>query len=254
MITGLSRHRLSARRAALAVLALAAGMALPPRPEAGAAGLDPGAEKAARAYLRAMLDGDMPMLRRLAPKRLKNKFGPCRFAQMPRLTSARIDAHRGGVLFNGKTKDPQLPDEGGVTLTKLDHVRGNPWRVRRVLFFTELALGVKIPSRSVTRDDEAQEPLVREAARRYIAAWLKGDYQTMDRLAFDWLGREHDARRGVKIRKIEFRGTPSERGETKINFTAKITVFWVLPKTVDGTLFAIREDGEWKIRGNELTF
>jgi hypothetical protein len=31
-----------------------------------------------------------------------------------------------------------------------------------------------------------------------------------------------------------------------------VTVYKMLPKTIEGTLFAMREGDEWKIRGTEL--
>jgi hypothetical protein len=251
----LRRAKSSVRQIFLFVIAAGAGITLfvsaEPRAEAS---LDPSLEKTARTYLQALVETNMATLRRLSPSRPENRFGPCPFTEMPHLHSPRVDAHRAGILFKGKTKDPELPDEGGLALTRLDGVAGNPWRVRQVAYFTELPLGARIPSRSITKKDAAQEPRVVEAARQYIAAWLKGDYKTMESLAFNWLTREQDPPPGLKIRRIEFRGKPSERGETKIIFTVKLLIFWTLPKTVEGTLFAMREDDEWRIRSNELMF
>lgn len=239
-------------RAAWALLAAATAVLLLSQPPAAGA-LDPQAEKAAETYLRALLRGDRTSARRLSPSKPENKFGPCPFVEMPQLEGARVDAHRAAVLFKGRLQDEAVPGEGAIILTKLDEVEGNPWRVRQVGFFTALPLGARIPSRSVTRQDAAQEPLVLEAARRYLTAWLKGDYQTMEDLAFDWLAREGQRSQPINLRSIEFSGAPSEGGEIKITFTARITIYRVLPKTLNGTVFAMREDGQWKIRGNELT-
>ncbi|HUT75116.1 MAG TPA: hypothetical protein VM221_09840 [Armatimonadota bacterium] len=217
------------------------------------AAADPGAERAAETYLRALLAGDGATARSLSPTRPADKFGPCPFARMPRLEQARVDAHRAAVSFSGAVRDGELPDEGALVLTMLDDVKGNPWRVRQVAFFTEPPLGARIPPRSVTRRDEAQEPAATEAARRYLAAWLKGDYRTMDKLAFDWLARLRD-RQPATIRDIEFDSTPAPGAEIKLTFTAKVILYRVLPKTLSGTLFAMREEGRWKIRSNELTF
>ncbi|UCH33488.1 MAG: hypothetical protein JSV65_13040, partial [Armatimonadota bacterium] len=211
------------------------------------------AEGAARAYIQALVDGDETTIRRLTPSKLANRFGPCPFVGMPKLHSPRVDAHRAGVLFTGKTRDDEVPDEGGLRLVLLDDVKERPWRVRQIFYFTELPMGAKIPSRSVTEKDEAQEPVVLQAARSYIAAWQKGDYEGMNDLAFDWLARDFDSYPGIKIRSVSFTQTPAQSGEIKLKFTAKLRVMWVLPKTVEGTVFAMREDGQWRIRGNELT-
>jgi hypothetical protein len=219
-----------------------------------ASALDPGAEAAARTYLVALLSGDEVTLRALTPARLENKFGPCPFAEMPRFHSPRVDMHRGAVLFVGTSKHPNLPDEGGVTLTMLDAPQPDRWRVRHVAFFKKLPLGFEMPSRSITRADEAQQRLVVKAASEYVAAWLKGDYQRMNDLRYDWLTRDLDPVRGLRVRSIELHGSPSAGGDTKITFKAKVTVFRVLPKTLEGTLYAMREDGRWKIRGNQLLF
>lgn len=234
-------------------LAIAAAAALILGAAPPATTLDPAAERAASTYLNALVRGDGATLVRLAPKTPQNKFGPCPFTEMPRLRSPRVDLHRAGVLFNGKVTDPDLPDNGGITLTLLDHVKTDRWRVRQVAFFDKLPLGLRMPKRSITKKDEAQEPVVLRTAQRYLAAWMKGDYKTMERLAFDWLPGV-DRAPGMRVRSIQFRARPSEGGETRINFTAKVTMYRVLPKTLEGTLFAVREDGEWKIRGTELMF
>jgi len=253
------RRALASRVAAAAAMMLAASLTLFADPSTALRAdpgprsrLEPVIERAAEAYLRALVNGDGAALTRLAPSRLESKYGPCPFAAMPILHSPRVDAHRAGILFTGKLTDPEVPGEGGFTLTKLDGARGNPWRVRQVLFFTKLPLGARMPKRSVTRKDEAQEPLVAAATRRYVSAWVKGDYRTMEALAYDWLPGAHRIG-SMKIRSIELRARPATDGETRVNFTAKVTMYKLLPKTIEGTLFAMREGTEWKIRGTELT-
>jgi len=236
--------------AAAAVIA-ACALRLGAEPDRAPA-LDPEAERAARAYLEALVNGDAAVLLGLTPKNLENKYGPCPFARMPRLQRARVDAHRAGVPFSGETKDPALPNQGAITLTLLDQVPRDPWRVRQVAFFDELPLGARIPKRSITHKDKAQEPPAAKAAHRYIAAWMRADYRTMDGLAFNWIARMRPIP-GMRLRSIELRARHAEGGEIKITFTANVTIFRVLPKTLVGALYAMREDGEWKIRGNELT-
>jgi len=237
--------------AAVGVLAAIAMLAVGARSWAA---LDQGAERAATTYLNAIVSGDRAVLMQLSPSKPENKFGPCPFAEMPRLESPRVDAHRAAVVFKGKVKDRSLPGEGAVTLTLLDHVKVDRWRVRQVGFFSKMPLGARIPKRSISEKDKAQERRVVDAAKRYIAAWLKGDYKTMESLSFDWVASVDEPARGVRLRKVDLQAKGTGDGETRINFTAKVTMFRVVPKTLEGTLFAMREDDQWKIRATELTF
>ena len=75
----------------------------------------------------------------------------------------------------------------------------------------------------------AAEPGLESMADTYVRALLEGDGPTVRRL------------------------TPSLGGETKINLTARVIFYYALPKTLDGTLCAMREQGQWKIRATELT-
>lgn len=237
---------------AIAVAAVAAALLLSDEGRSSSA-LDPAAERASEAYLRALVAGDGATLLRFTPRKLENRYGPFPFTEMPRLEEPRVDAHRGGVMFKGRTKAGDIPNEGAVTLTLLDHVRIDRWRVRQVAFFERLPFGLKLPKRSITRSDRAQESQVVAAAQRYLAAWKKGDYSTMAYLSYEWLPRVH-ALPGARIRSVEFRAKPSEGGETVILFSARLSMYRLLPKQVEGRLFAMREDGEWRIRGTELTF
>jgi hypothetical protein len=247
-----SRDHLFPTRVVLPLLTIVSALllqAVAARPSAA----EPGLESMADTYLRALLEGDGPTVRRLTPDQPENKFGPCPFAEMPRLENPRADLHRAAIMFTGRMRDQGLPGEGAIILTMLDNVKGNPWRVRQIGFFTKLPLGLSIPSRSITRKDRAQEPLVVEAAGRYVAAWLKGDYITMEDLAFNWLARLRPRPQPVTVSSIDFAFTPSLGGETKINFIARVRLYHALPKTLDGTLFAMREQGQWKIRATQLT-
>jgi hypothetical protein len=239
-----------------ASLALVADPAPQSRPE-------PAIERAAEAYLRALVNGDGAALTRLAPTRLENKYGPCPFATMPILYSPRVDVHRAWIMFRTQDRAPtptregrgaptaEAPRQGCFALTMLDGVRGNPWRVRQVLYLNRGAVVRGIPRRSVTRKDVAQETHVATATRRYVSAWLKGDYPSMEALSYDWLPRAHRIG-GMRLRSLDLRARPEADGETRIDFTIRVTVYKMLPKTIEGTLFAMREGDEWKIRGTEL--
>ena len=43
-------------------------------------------------------------------------------------------------------------------------------------------------------------------------------------------------------------------GEYRVNFTAKVTVYKVVPRNVEGMLFAVNEGGHWKMRATTFSF
>jgi len=222
------------------------------------AGADPGlvfdqqAQTVARAYMKAWAESDRETLRRLSPKRPENKFGPPLFRALPTLTRPRVDAHRAAVDFSGQLVDAGLPATGMVTLNRVDEEPpAYRWKVRQVLCLDEDSRVSSEPKRSVTKADAAQEAQVLRAAQAYLTAWLKRDYAAMERLYFDRLTRRSNARSYFRLRSVQF--TPQPAGhEIKVNFVAKVTVVRVLPKTVDGTFYMLKEDGQWKVRGTTL--
>lgn len=208
------------------------------------------AEQVARAYLKAKAETDTDMLARLRPAEPANKFGPSLFLAMPRLEAPRADAHRGVVEFTGTCAEG-LPSRGIIDMTKVDE--GPPadrWKVQQI-FWTDRVPG--LPKRSVTKQDRAQEKQLLAAAQRYLAAWLKGDYTAMSRLHFDKLSKRNKGRSYFSLRSASFSPKPTSWGELRVSFQAKVVIAKILPKTVNGDFYMLKEDGQWKVRGNAFT-
>lgn len=208
------------------------------------------AEQVARAYLKAKAETDTDVLARLRPTEPANKFGPSLFLAMPRLEKPRADAHRGVVEFTGKCVE-SLPGKGLIELTKVDEEpAAYQWKVQQI-FWTDRAPG--LPKRSVTKQDKAQEKQLLAAAQRYLAAWLKGDYAAMSRLHFDKLSKRNKGKSYFSLRSASFTPQPTSWGELRVSFQAKVVIAKVLPKTVNGDFYMLKEDGQWKVRGNAFT-
>ena len=215
---------------------------------------DQSAQAVAQAYMRASADGDRQTLLKLRPSHPAGRFGPPLFCALPTFASPRVDAHRAVITFDGKPVDASLPVKGMIVLTKVDEEpAGWQWKVKQIFWLDGQPLGVSVPKRSVTKADTAQEPWVTKAGQAYVRAWLKKDYATMDRLCYDTLTRRQSAKSYFRLRGAEFAASPTTWGELRVNFVARVTVLRMLPKTVEGTFFMLKEAGEWKVRGNALS-
>ena len=208
------------------------------------------AEQVARAYLKAKAETDTDVLARLRPAELANKFGPSLFLAMPRVDKPRADAHRGVVEFSGKCAEG-LPGTGVIDMAKVDEgPAADRWKVQQI-FWTNRVPG--LPKRSVTKQDAAQEKLLISAAQRYLAAWLQGDYATMSRLHYDKLSTRNKGKSYFALRSASFNPKPTSWGELRVSFQAKVVIAKILPKTVNGDFYMLKEEGRWKVRGNAFT-
>jgi hypothetical protein len=233
------------------------GIALAALAATSAVFADPGAESQARAaaekYLRALVASDRPTMRELTPRELANKFGPCPFTSMPRFEPMRVDAHAAGVMFRSVTDDPDLPETGAVTLTMLDGPDPSRWRVRQVVWFDALPPGLKIPAKSVTSKDRAQEAAAIAATKAYISAWMKGDYVAMSKLHYDWLSRTPLSKPVTgELKSVEMTVKALGGDEYKVRFKAKVIFYRVVPIIREGVVYVLKENGQWRVRGNGL--
>jgi len=219
---------------------------------ASALEFDRGAEQVALSFMKAWAAADKQALAKLTPATPAARFGPCLFASLPVLSQPRVDAHRAAVDFAGKARDG-LPSRGIIVLTRVDEEPAQyRWKVRQILWMGQRALGVRVPRRSVTKADQAQEAAVLRAAQAYLQAWAKHDYQAMERLWYDRLKNQSKPRSYFRLRSAEFTASPTREGELKVGFTAKVTVLRVVPQTVTGTFYMLKEGGEWKVRSHTL--
>ena len=220
--------------------------------------LDPGAEKAAREYLTALSRNDRATMKRLTPSEPRDLYGPFFFKRLPVLRGPRVDSHRAAIDFEGESVDPELPPRGTITLVKLDERKSEAWVVRQVLWYDkkQLPLGVKVPDESVTEADQRQELEISRSARAFLLAWLHEDYARMKHLSFDWLSRKkaQEPPRFVKLRELRLNEAGALEGAIKVKYEARLTLIGFLPHRTSGFVYVLKEDGAWKVRGNNVSF
>ena len=219
----------------------------------GKGGADPALEREARRYVIAFAENDRHTLRELSPRKLHNRFGPCLFADMPRLTKPRVDAHKAAVEFSGRTTDGDLPGRGIIVLVRLDERREEAWVVRGILWQGASSSG-NAPDYSATAADRRQEPKALASSRKYLRAWLASDYQTMQRLTYDWVAHAGGDCLPVKVKTVEMRFVPLQGEQVKVRFTAHATVLGVIPRTIEGVFYGVQEDQRWKFRNHTMMF
>ncbi len=221
------------------------------RPESSK-NIESGAVEAARQYLQALATGDKNTLRRLTPERPENFYGPSLFSGMPTLQNPRVKGHRGLIDFEGECGDPALPQQGTIAFTLRDSRKADPWQVRGIFWKGASSLTLNPFNYSETQADRAREPLLRAAATKYLRAWREKDWETLQYMTYDWLNRKKPLRGDVYMRSLELHPALRPDGSVRVQFTARVSprfpLVSVFRRTARGMLYAVKEDGEWKIR------
>jgi hypothetical protein len=135
-------------------------------------------------------------------------------------------------------------DEGGHTI----------WRVRQIYWYEELPPEARLPEKSATTADRAQEPAIRRAVEEFIRAWVADDFARVDARVFHWWEVERKEPRWVKMTGVDLKEPVSHLGGMRLDFTAKVKLIGVLSKKVDGNLWLVQEDGVWRVRPLTVVF
>jgi hypothetical protein len=86
----------------------------------------------------------------------------------------------------------------------------------------------------------------------FLHAWMAADYRQMDKMVFHWWDVDRKPPRWVKLTSTVLKSPSHSLEGLKVGFTVKLRVGGLLPKSVDGNLWLVEEDGVWRIR--PLTF
>ncbi len=242
-------------KAAVVLIALVATLGQPKLGEPDAmVPLPPAAAKVATDFLFAFSRNDRATVSRMLPDRLENLYGPCPFARMPALTKPRADTRIGVIDFQGPMGDPGLPKKGSIVLRYVEENGLRAWRVRQLYWYEKLPRGAKLPERSPTATDRAQEPRVRQAAVEFLEAWLAEDYEQMDALTFHWWEVPRRQPKWVRMTGANLTARSSAMGGLRVDFVAKLKVMRFIPKSVGGHVWLVEEDGVWRVRPLTFTF
>ncbi len=247
----MSNPHTRARRIAVAA---AVGLWLAWAAGAWAQPLPAGAEQAANRFLYAFSRNDRETIAAMIPKQPKNLFGPCPFDRMPSLFKPRADGRVGAVEFQGKMTDPGLPAKGIVILRLMQEGDAKVWRVRQIYWYDELPQGAEIPERSPTDEDRQQEPRVWEAAKLFIHYWLRGNYEEMEGMTFRWWEVHRRPPKWVRMTRVELTARPTTLDGIRVDFRAKLKILRILPRSVRGNIWLVKEDGVWRVRPITFAF
>jgi hypothetical protein len=245
---------LTAHRLMLACVAASAALALqsPGLSASAPTDLPAAADEAARRFLYAFSRNDRTAISGMLPVQLSNLYGESPFAETPKLLKARVKKRVAGVNFSGPMVDPALPRTGIIVLRRVEENGRRAWRVRQIYWYEELPRGAKLPEKSPTRADRAQEPEVLKAAEDFLNAWRAEDYERMDELTFHWWKVERDPPKWVKMTGVSFETRPTTLNGLRVDFEAKLKIARILTKRVEGNLWLVEEEGRWCVR--PLTF
>jgi hypothetical protein len=210
-------------------------------------------EAVARQYLEARVSDDRATMRQLRASEPQNRYGLCPFSSAPLFERPAVKRHQASVHFTGGHNDPARPQRGVFLLTRIDEDTQQPWKVGDILWYNKTPSGARIPRRSTTREDRLEEPKVLQAVKAYVAAWRRSDWHAMHRLTDDWLERPSKGKRAV-IRSVDFQFAPAPGEELRVDFTARLLILRFFPKTARGTFYMMKENGDWKVREDGLTF
>ncbi|NIM68154.1 MAG: hypothetical protein GTO55_08500 [Armatimonadetes bacterium] len=214
--------------------------------------VDPGAMEAVDEYLYALARGDKETLKRLTPQRPENFYGPCLFKKMPTLSAARAKGHRGLIDFEGEPTDAELPAQGTIALTMRDSRQFDRWQVRGIFWKGASSLSLNPFNYSPTEQDRIQEVQVQACAEKYLRAWLEEDWETMSHMTYDWLNRKKPMKGSFYIRSLDLKPALLSDGSVRVEFRARISLrlplLSLIRRTARGTLFAVEEEGQWKVR------
>ncbi len=220
-----------------------AGVAAEVRPSLSAE-----AAKVAKDFLFAFSRNDRDAISTMLPKKLHERYGPSPFSRMPVLSKPRADSRMGVVEFRGGRPEGGMPERGIMVLRRMTEGKRTIWRVRQIYWYDELPPDARLPEKSPTPADKKQEPAVLEAAKEFIHTWMVGSFDKLDAQVFHWWEVDRPAPKWVKMTGVDLRRPSESLGGLRVSFTAKLRLVGALPKSVDGTLWLVQEEGAWRVR------
>jgi len=125
-------------------------------------------------------------------------------------------------------------------------------KMPQLYWYEELPPEARLPERSRTEDDKAQEPSVVQAAQEFLSAWLAGDHESMSRLTFRWWEVSRRRPGWVRLIGVDVQAHPAGRDERRVEFVARLRLAGLMAKSVRGRLWVVREGDSWRVR--PLTF
>ncbi len=187
------------------------------------------------------------------PDKSENLFAPYPFKGPVQFFTPKVHGNQAMLKFKGAVIDSNLPQRGGI----LFYNHNWKWHIRQVLFYDRVPTIFGLPTKSVTTTDRKFEPEVRAMGEEFMAVWEKSDVDKMLVNWFDWPNSPGDPIKGLHMSNIKIDARSTTWGDPYLRYTVDITYRWGIlsySMTLHGGLILVQEDGEWKVRGNELVF
>ncbi len=205
-----------------------------------------------RNFLRAYLLKNEPITP-FVPDKSENQFAPYPFTGAVQYSTPKVHGNQAVLEFKGTVIDANLPQKGGI----LFYFHDRKWHVRQVLFYNHVPSIFGMPSRSVTASDRRSEPVLTAIGTEFMTAWEKGDTRKMLTYWFDWTKIQNEPMKGLSMSHVKITTSNTTWGDPYVGYSVNLTYRWGIlsyTMTLRGGLILVQEDGQWKVRGNELIF
>lgn len=246
--------RVHLSRLLLTLTLLASGLAQSPTASARPT-LSAEAKKVATDFLYAFCRNDRDAISTMLPKQLENLYGPSPFARMPSLQKPRADKRDGAIEFEGGRSESGMPDKGVIVLRRVTQGTQKVWQVRQIYWYDELPPEAgRIPDKSKTAADRAEEPRLKQAAMDFLHEWMAADFRQLDKRVFHWWEVERKPPRWVKMTGLDLRSPADSLGGIRLGFKAQLRLLRALRRSVEGNVWLVQEDGKWRVRPLTVAF
>jgi len=185
------------------------------------------------------------------PGKSENQFAPYPFTGAVQYSTPKVHGNQGVIEFKGTVNDTNFPQKGGILFYRHD----GKWHVRQVLFYNNIPMVFGLPSRSVTASDRQQEPTLATMGAAFMSAWKRGETREMLTRWFDWTKMPNDPIKGLTMSHVAITTCNTTWGDPYVDYSVRLTYRWGIlsyTMTMHGGLILVQEDGQWKVRGNEL--
>ncbi|HEX2952259.1 MAG TPA: hypothetical protein VHV83_22220 [Armatimonadota bacterium] len=207
----------------------------------------------AKRFIVAYFLQDIKTVRDCVPDNKSLLFSPYPFASAPKLAQPKVHKTQALIEFTAPMLDGKFPAKGGIVLHEKDKI----WKVRQVIFYNKIPLIFGLPSRSVSREDRAQEGHVRQVGEDFMRQWRENDQRNMLALWHNWVATTPDPVDGLTVTNFKSSVSTTPWRDPYVSYTVKVSYHWgplSYSMTTQGGIMLVKENGEWKVRANHFIF
>ncbi len=202
-------------------------------------------------FLRAYFRNNWAAVKRVVPASRIAMFGPYPYKEFHFTDVAKVQTNQAVMEFAAASVDGNIPTKGGLLMYRKD----GTWLVRQVLYYDKVPRIFRLPNKSVTDADRAEEPRVKASASAFMSAWKANEEKAMLHRSYDWLSRDDDEIAGLRISDLTTDCTTTHWGDPFVHYSVKASYHFgpfSYSMGVRGGLILVRENGTWKVRANQM--